>query len=107
MTNKINAITFPISKLKVLISETYHRSTPVGMGIIHFIPGHIPQETLETLAKDIESKHKMVSMDYVHGRQCKMTIWLVDDETIGIRTYWPDHTQEEFKALIEAVNNAV
>lgn len=106
MTNKINAITFPISKLKVLISETYNRSVPVGMGIINFIPGHIPEKTLDSLAKEIESKSKMVYMDYIHGRLCKMSIYLIDDETIGIRTYWPDHTQEELAALVEAVKAA-
>ncbi len=44
-----------------------------------------------------------LSMDYVRGRACKMTVYWKDDKLL-INNSWYDHTDSQFKELLETFN---
>lgn len=88
-------IEIPPSKLPDLIRFTYLISKPVGMGFLHYTPGDIPEETLNSILHDRGGIH----MDYVHGRQCKMSV-LQEDGKYFIRKKWPDHDDEDMNKLL-------
>lgn len=88
-------IEIPEEKLGDLIRHTYALSRPVGMGMLHFMPGPIPEETVTTI---LNNKYG-VSMDYVHGRQCKMSVGQEDGKYF-ISRRWPDHSKGDLVELL-------
>ena len=94
---KIDGIYCP----RKLVANAYKMSRPVGMGLLHYREGDIPEEVLEALVSRLDSPNGTVSMDYVLGRQCKFCIFKRDNEMF-IEDYWYDHSPEQFKALLEA-----
>jgi hypothetical protein len=45
----------------------------------------------------------VISMDYVKGRACKMTVWKKGGD-LQIRDSWYDHTDDQFDELLSTFN---
>jgi hypothetical protein len=86
----------------LFIKNVYALSVPVGMGFLHFREGELDDAT----AVDIWHGHFVnpcISMDYVHGRGCKMTVWNKNGR-LYIDEKWFDHTPEQLQKLFDMCN---
>lgn len=91
------------TNLKSFVKDVYDLSRPQGMGHLHFTPGPLSDEEAEAIIKNWEGNERVaVSMDYVHGRACKMTVFR-DAETgaLSIHDRWYDHTPRDLQLLLE------
>jgi hypothetical protein len=75
----------------------YRLSMPRGMGFLHAIGGPLPEEEAKSLIQP--AGRIALSMDYVRGRACKMTV-LRDGERLEIRDSWYDHTDVDLRTLL-------
>lgn len=86
-----------------IIKAAYALSVPVGMGFLHARPGPLSDEDAQTILGAERPDGRIVaSMDYVHGRQVKMTIFRKDGRHY-INNTWYDHTPEQLEQLLEMV----
>jgi hypothetical protein len=108
-------IRIPQEKVSQLIANVYAMSVPVGMGHLHFRSGELDRDThiaLQThfanrLAQVKESPRPsewpypdtLLSMDYIHGRQCKFSISYYRGELV-INDDWYDHSEAQFTELL-------
>ena len=81
----------------------YNLSRPIGMGCLHFTPEPLSTEEAEEIVSNHHSPGVVLSMDYVKGRGCKMVVW-ENDGKLGIRDSWYDHTDEQFRTLLNQFN---
>lgn len=58
-----------IEQIKIISANAINASSPVGMGVMHYVPGDFSPEDL-MMAKD-----DRVEMDYVQGRMVKLYIF--------------------------------
>lgn len=72
----------------------YRLSVPQGMGILHAKQGELDQETAEEITRATK-----FSMDYVHGRACKMHLRERDGKLMAPST-WYDHTDDQYERLL-------
>ena len=102
-------IEIPENKLRDLVRKVYDMSVPVGMGFLHAKPGGLTDEEVEELIrlpkKREFGKHEIIYMDYVNGRQCKMSVYVFCEkgmeDKFGIRDSWYDHTDRQLKELLD------
>ena len=60
------------------VKEVYRLSIPAGLGRLHFKEGGLTdEEAEEILGVWKDDKQFALDMDYVRGRACKMTIFLL------------------------------
>ena len=78
----------------------YDLSVPQGMGFMHFKDGPLSDADAKNLVSDDD--RVALSMDYVHGRACKLTVFK-DDEGLWIRDSWFDHTPDQLSELLERI----
>ena len=83
--------------LVVFVKKVYELSVPQGLGMLHFKEGRLSDEE----AKEIVGRG-YISMDYVHGRACKMKVFK-KDEKLYIPDRWYDHTDYQLNELLETV----
>jgi hypothetical protein len=93
--------------LPKVIAKAFDLSKPQGMGILHFMPGPIPEDELSwILASADEAKltdHKKIRLDYVQGRAVKLSIhydegsqhWYLEGDR------WYDHSPAAWEDLKE------
>ena len=89
--------------LNKFVCDVYDLSAPVNMGQLHYNPAPMAEDEAKQII-DREARNSsnvVVSMDYVNGRQCKMTVWVHNDGTYYIRDKWMDHLNEEFFRLLQ------
>lgn len=86
--------------LKKFAQRVYDFSRPQGLGFLHFKANALSDEDAQALI-DRESARAGValSMDYVHGRSCKMTVFSEKGE-LYVRPQWYDHTFVQYKKLL-------
>lgn len=94
-----NMIDVSSADVKDLVRVAYDLSKPLGMGFLHAKPGGLTDEEVESLI-DMNDKRCIVSMDYVHGRACKFTVF-VEDGKMYIHDKWYDHTNRDLEKLLE------
>ena len=82
------------------VKKVYELSVPVGMGFMHAEPGGLTSEEAAVYI-DVDNRI-VVSMDYVKGRQCKMTVFEEDDKFV-IRDQWFDHSDSALEQLLKSV----
>lgn len=82
------------------VKEVYALSHPQGMGHFHFQLGPLADEEAKAIINSREGNGIAVSMDYVRGRACKMTVWRAADGTLSIRDEWYDHTATDLAELL-------
>ena len=94
--------------LKEFVKEVYHLSVPQGLGFLHYEPKPLSDEDAIEIVNCLEDDSRIVlSMDYVHGRACKMTVYKKGEgegEDIYIHDSWYDHTDKQFKSLLSKFN---
>lgn len=79
--------------------KAYELSVPQGLGFMHFTPRPLDEsEAKEMICMEGRCP---LSMDYVHGRACKLTVFK-EDNKLFVPPSWYDHTDEQFRNLLEA-----
>jgi hypothetical protein len=102
-------IEIPSDKLREAVKLAYAASAPQGLGFLHAREGGLSDED----ANEIIEREKgtrfpnpvAASMDYVHGRSCKFTVFRgkEDAERLFIRPRWYDHSDTQLVELLEAL----
>lgn len=87
--------------LKEFVKEVYALSKPQGMGILHYQEGELSDtDAQEIIEKFKNSERIAISMDYVRGRACKMTVWKENGKLLIVDN-WYDHSDLQFEALLK------
>jgi hypothetical protein len=83
--------------------RVYDLSRPQGLGFLHFKEGDMDAATEQWLSERIASEKGRIalSMDYVSGRACKMTVFRDDDGTLWIDDSWFDHGNHLLNELLK------
>ena len=82
--------------------DVYSLSSPQGMGFIHYQPGDLTaEEATEIVTRCAWDEGLALSMDYIHGRACKMTILRGKDGGYELPDSWFDHTSEQYAELLK------
>lgn len=84
-----------------LAKAAYDLSRPQGLGFLHFTPDPLTDEEAQSLLRDADS-HLALSLDYVHGRAVKLTVYR-DGDTLSMRDRWYDHSQSQLQELLERI----
>lgn len=88
----INLVTF--------VQRVYEMSQPQGMGIMHFQAGGLPEDDAKRIIEREGPDGRIAaSMDYVHGRACKMTVFR-ENGHLYVRPSWYDHSASQYKKLL-------
>lgn len=72
----------------------YRLSVPQGMGILHAVKGDLDEATAKEIASTVP-----FSMDYIHGRACKMHLGEKDGRLMA-PSMWYDHTDDQYERLL-------
>ena len=84
-----------------LVKAAYALSRPQGLGVIHAVDGPLSEADAQAILDEQPPGGRLVaSMDYVHGRACKFTIYR-HDEKMWIRGRWFDHSNHRLAQLLE------
>lgn len=94
-------ITIPQDKLPALVRTVYDMSRPVGLGFLHAKDGSLTEAEVDVIIQP--TGRIAASMDYVNGRQCKMTVFRADDGTLSINDYWHDHSDSQLQQLLDVL----
>jgi hypothetical protein len=94
-----NRIYIPQEKLATLVREVYNLSAPAGMGMLHYQPGPLP----ENIVQEIVENPRGIHMDYVFGRQCKMSVYKEGDQHYIFKR-WHDHSESQPTQLLTALD---
>ena len=80
--------------------KAYVLSKPQGLGFYNFVAGGLSEEDAKRYIDENEKASTVLSMDYVHGRACKMFVynrngkWELPDK-------WYDHTNAQYRELLQ------
>ena len=86
------------------VKKVYELSVPQGLGFLHATPEPLTDAEVGYIVNMYkEDKRIALDMDYVKGRACKMIVWRNEDK-LEIRDDWYDHTDENFKKLLDTFN---
>ena len=86
-----------------LIKAAYALSVPVGLGFLHATDGPLSDMDAQSILDAERPDGRIVaSMDYVHGRQVKMTIFRKDGRH-HINKEWYDHTPAQLEKLLDMI----
>lgn len=84
------------------VQDVYSLSSPQGMGFLHFQDDDLTiKEAKEIVAGFAGNKHHALNLDYVHGRACKMTVFLSEDGGYELPDSWFDHTEAQYDELLK------
>jgi hypothetical protein len=86
---------------KELAKAAYRFSRLQGLGFLHAKEGELSDEEAQTLVNHGRGEI-VLSMDYVHGRACKFTVWQRNGQ-LFIRDSWFDHSPYDLQDLLDAV----
>ena len=86
------------------VKKVYELSVPQGMGMLHYTPNPLSDEEAKQIVDRFKGdKMLALSMDYVKGRACKMTVRR-EDGKLTISDNWYDHTDRAYQQLLEHFN---
>jgi hypothetical protein len=85
--------------LPKFIKEVYALSVPAGLGFMHF-RALTDDEAQRIIDREGDNGRIAASMDYVNGRQCKMTIFRKLNGKLEINDSWSDHTSSQLDELL-------
>jgi hypothetical protein len=86
-------------KVVEFVKKVYELSKPLGLGFMHFTENPLSDEDAEGCFGLVDGD-TYVSMDYVHGRSCKMRMTVDKNGIARINTPWYDHTNEQTSELL-------
>jgi hypothetical protein len=88
--------------LKSFVKKVYELSVPQGIGFLHFTPNPLSDKEAEEIIELYKNDKRIaLSMDYVNGRACKMTVYKQGNE-LAINDNWYDHTDSSFQNLLDS-----
>ncbi len=92
----------PLAKAARTITGLYNHARPLGLGILHFVPGKMSPKDALTLAREgAEDSQQRIYMDYVRGRVIKVVVNCVTGEVVqGERLYDRDNGDGEFARAV-------
>ena len=79
--------------------KVYELSIPRGLGFTYDTSVPLTKEEAEFLIH--RDRHVVLSMDYVKGRGCKMSVFKKDGKLWISGTTWYDHSDTQLKELLE------
>jgi hypothetical protein len=79
--------------------HVYELSSPVGMGFMKYTKGPLSDKDAKDLLLSVEDCNIALSMDYVKGRACKMTVFRKNGKLL-VRDDWFDHSKIDYEKLI-------
>lgn len=82
------------------VQKVYELSQPRGYGHLHFQSGGLSEEEATAEVARCSKGSLTLSMDYVRGRGCKMSVYRQLDGSLSIRIPWYDHTDEQLADLL-------
>lgn len=89
--------------LRELVQAAYELSVPQGLGFMHFRPSPLTEEEISgILTRHEHDNICAVSMDYIHGRSVKLTVYKKEDR-LWIDHEWYDHTTEDLNLLLKRI----
>jgi hypothetical protein len=100
--DKENMIELKGVDLRKFVQRVYALSSPQGLGIMHFQDGGLSDADADAILERDKKGRVAASMDYVHGRACKMTVFRDEDDKLYVREMWYDHTRDDLKELLAA-----
>jgi hypothetical protein len=81
--------------------DAYSLSTPQGLGVLHAKEGALSLEEAQSFVKAYEGDKRIaLSLDYIHGRSCKMTVWHLEEGGYKLADSWYDHTNAQYEDLL-------
>lgn len=99
--NTENMIDITGASLTEVAKAAYSLSVPQGMGFIHAQPGPLSDGAAQALVNEYkDDKRIALSMDYVQGRACKLTVFR-DGDKLYIPNSWYDHSEATHERLVE------
>ena len=79
------------------VQEAYALSSPQGLGYLHYQEGGLTEDEAREFVH--EDNRCPVSLDYVKGRSCKVTVFKREGK-LFIRSAWYDHSEAQLKELL-------
>jgi hypothetical protein len=95
-------IEIPADKLRDAVKLAYGMSGPQGLGFLHFQAGGLSDEDTDKIINRERPGWIAVSMDYVHGRSCKFSVYR-EGERLFIQPSWYDHGDAALEELLDAL----
>lgn len=89
--------------LVTLAKAAYALSIPKGMGFLHAKDGGLTDDEAKGL---IQAGSIALSLDYVHGRAVKLTVYRDTPNTLSMRVPWYDHTDAQLDELLQRVGRS-
>lgn len=86
-----------------LAQEAFRLSRPQGLGMLHYQPDHTLSGDDARQMIDKDDDRCVLSMDYVMGRACKLTVFN-EDGKLYLHDSWYDHTDQQLQELLSVVN---
>ena len=90
-----------------VVKAVYRRSFPVGIGYVHYREGELDEKTIDEIIQEGEespSRRNVISMDYVHGRQCKFHAFRRGEKVV-VNDNWLDHALSDLHEMIDELND--
>ena len=88
--------------LNLFVKKVYDLSKPQGLGFLHYTEQPLIDEEVNSILEHANYNDVRLSMDYVKGRACKMTVFKTDDK-LWIHNNWYDHTKEQLSVLLKLI----
>lgn len=89
--------------LEAIVRAAYNPSRPQGLGHLHFQPGDLTDEEVARIINTTGGPSIVaLSMDYVKGRACKMTVFQNDGRRY-IQNRWHDHSDGQLRQFLETI----
>ena len=98
--NTENMINITDADLTELVKAAYNLSSPVGMGFLHYQEGELSDDEANALIDN--DSNIPVSLDYVKGRACKLSVF-ADEGNLYIRDNWFDHSESQLDLLLSSI----
>ena len=90
--------------LKEFVKKVYELSIPQGLGFLHYTSEPLSDKEAQHIVDEgKDCSYCAIRMDYVNGRACKMSVNR-KGEKLFIGDSWYDHTNEQFKQLLNHFN---
>ena len=89
------------ANLVEVAKAAYDLSSPQGLGFIHYEDGGLTDEEASELVS--QDAGIPLSLDYVKGRACKLTVFADDDGRMYIQSRWYDHSEQDLELLLERI----
>lgn len=81
--------------------DVYSLSTPQGLGHFQAKEGGLTEnEAKEIVGRFSNDKYCALSLDYVQGRACKMTVSHSEDGGFELSDSWYDHSESQYNELL-------